>query len=98
MQNSKKILIVDDDPSIRKFLEANLTARGYAVSLAEGGSQAFQILAGEKADLILLDIMMPEMDGFAVCQAIHKTHKTPIIMLSAWEGEGDSVKVPGLRC
>jgi DNA-binding response OmpR family regulator len=92
MRNLKKILIVDDDPSIRKFLEANLTARGYAVSLAEGGSQALQILTREKADLILLDIMMPEMDGFQVCQEIRKTDKTPIIMLSAREGEGDSDK------
>jgi DNA-binding response OmpR family regulator len=92
MQNSKKILIVDDDPSIRKFLEANLTARGYAVTLAEGGPQALQILAKTRADLILLDIMMPEMDGFQVCQTIRQTDKTPIIMLSAREGEGDSSK------
>ena len=60
--------------------------------MAEGGPQAFQILAAEKADLILLDIMMPEMDGFTVCQAIRKTAKTPIIMLSAREGEGDCEK------
>jgi DNA-binding response OmpR family regulator len=90
MQDSKSILIVDDDPSIRKFLEANLTARGYSVSLADGGQQAFQILAKSPVNLILLDIMMPEMDGFAVCQAIRKTSKTAIIMLSAREGEGDS--------
>ena len=92
MQNLKTILIVDDDPSIRKFLEANLTARGYTVSLAEGGPQAFQILSREPVNLILLDIMMPGMDGFAVCQTIRKTVKTPIIMLSAREGEGDNEK------
>jgi two-component system response regulator VicR len=90
--NVKKILIVDDDPSIRKFLEANLTARGYLVLEAEGGPSALSMLENEPVDLILLDIMMPEMDGFEVCRQIRKKIQTPILMLSAREGEADSEK------
>jgi DNA-binding response OmpR family regulator len=90
--NGKKILIVDDDPSIRKFLGANLTARGYQVLEAEGGPTALKLLEGESVGLILLDIMMPEMDGFEVCRQIRKNAQTPILMLSAREGETDGEK------
>jgi DNA-binding response OmpR family regulator len=90
--NDKKILIVDDDPSIRKFLGANLTARGYQVLEAEGGPLALAILSRESVSLILLDIMMPEMDGFEVCRQIRKSSQTPILMLSAREGESDGEK------
>jgi DNA-binding response OmpR family regulator len=91
-----KILIIDDDPSIRKFLDVNLEARGYKVYLAEGGAEALRLLADTPVDLILLDIMMPEMDGFEVCRKIRAFNHTPIIMLSAREGEGDSEKT--LEC
>jgi DNA-binding response OmpR family regulator len=87
-----KILIVDDDPSIRKFLEVNLTARGYKVYSAEGGAEALRLLAETPMSLVLLDIMMPEMDGFEVCRRIRHTSQVPIIMLSAREGESDSEK------
>ena len=90
--NVKKILIVDDDPSIRKFLGANLTERGYQVMEAEAGPPALLMLNRETIDLILLDIMMPEMDGFEVCRQIRKRSRTPILMLSAREGEMDNEK------
>jgi DNA-binding response OmpR family regulator len=92
MQDVKTILIIDDDPSIRKFLEVNLNARGYNVLLAEGGPSALQFLVQNRVDLILLDIMMPDMNGFEVCCEIRKTVQTPVIMLSAREGEGDNEK------
>jgi DNA-binding response OmpR family regulator len=90
--SSSRILIVDDDSSIRKFLEANLEARGYTVFSSQGGSEALRLLAETPVDLVLLDIMMPEMDGFEVCRKIRTSSQVPIIMLSAREGEGDSQK------
>jgi DNA-binding response OmpR family regulator len=87
--NSKKILIVDDDASIRKFLRINLSARGYKVVEAEGGQTALDILEKEAVDLILLDVMMPEPDGFEVCRRIRVHSIIPILMLSAREGELD---------
>jgi DNA-binding response OmpR family regulator len=90
--NQCRILIVDDDSSIRKFLQANLEVRGYIVYSAQGGTEAMQFLTGTAVDLILLDIMMPEIDGFEVCRRIRQTSQVPIIMLSAREGEGDSQK------
>jgi DNA-binding response OmpR family regulator len=88
----KKILIVDDDPSIRKFLSANLTARGYQVIEAESGMDALSRLEKETADLILLDIMMPELDGFETCLRIRQKFQVPVLMLSAREGESDAEK------
>jgi DNA-binding response OmpR family regulator len=88
----KTILIVDDDPSIRKFLQANLDVRGYHVLQAEGGPQALTLIKNQPVDLVLLDIMMPEMDGFEVCRQIRLTTQIPILMLSAREGEADAEK------
>jgi DNA-binding response OmpR family regulator len=90
--NTKTILIVDDDPSIRKFIGANLTARGYQVLEAENGLVALELLKVNEINLILLDIMMPEMDGFEVCKRIRQTLQVPILMLSAREGEADNEK------
>jgi DNA-binding response OmpR family regulator len=87
-----KILIVDDDPGIRKFVRANLEARDYEVLLAMDGEEGIQILEKELPDLILLDIMMPNIDGFEVCRRVREWSKTPIIMLSARDGEMDKVR------
>jgi DNA-binding response OmpR family regulator len=86
---SARILIVDDDPSIRKFVRANLEARGYMVTTAEDGNAALHVCDKEVPDLIILDIIMPEMDGFEVCRRVRKNSPIPIIMLSAREGEMD---------
>jgi DNA-binding response OmpR family regulator len=85
------ILIVDDDPSIRKFVRANLEARDYLVLLAADGEEALRVIEKELPDLIILDIMMPKIDGFEVCRLIREWSKIPIIMLSAREGETDKV-------
>jgi DNA-binding response OmpR family regulator len=87
-----KILIVDDDPTIRKFIRANLEARNYDVLLAENGMIALEILRENSVDLILLDIMMPRLDGFEVCRSLREWSKVPIIMLSAKDGESDKLR------
>jgi DNA-binding response OmpR family regulator len=86
------ILVVDDDPSIRKFIKANLEARDYRVAQAGDGKEAIQIIEEELPDLILLDIMMPQMDGFQVCKVIREWSQIPIIMLSARDSEIDKIK------
>jgi DNA-binding response OmpR family regulator len=88
---SSRILIVDDDPSIRKFIRANLEARDYEVLQAADGESALNILEKDQPDLIILDIMMPKMDGFEVCRRVREWSKIPIIMLSARDGEMDKV-------
>jgi two-component system KDP operon response regulator KdpE len=87
-----QILIVDDDPSIRKFVRANLEARNYGVLLAGDGEEGLQIVEKELPDLIILDIMMPQMDGFEVCRRVREWSQIPIIMLSARDDEDDKVK------
>ena len=90
--NKPCILVVDDDTSIRKFIRANLDARNYEVLLATDGVEAMRLFAEHTLDLIVLDIMMPEMDGFQVCRLVREKSKVPIIMLSAKEGEGDKLR------
>jgi DNA-binding response OmpR family regulator len=87
-----RVLFVDDDPSIRKFVRANLEARDYEVRLAGDGEEALKIIEAELPDLILLDIMMPKLDGFEVCKQVREWSKIPIIMLTARETENDKVK------
>jgi DNA-binding response OmpR family regulator len=89
---TQQILIVDDDPAIRKFVKANLEAREYQVLLAVDGDDALKLLDNEMPDLILLDIMMPKLDGFEVCRRLREWSNIPIIMLSAREGETDKVR------
>jgi DNA-binding response OmpR family regulator len=87
-----RILVVDDDPVIRKFVRVNLEARDYEVLVAEDGDEAQKIIETEIPDLIILDITMPKMDGFTVCQQVREWSKIPIIMLSARDSEQDKVR------
>ena len=87
-----RILIVDDELSILKYLRANLEAEGYEVLMAMDGVQALQTLEAELPDLVVLDIMMPEMDGFEVCRRLREWSQLPIIMLSARDDESDKVQ------
>ncbi len=86
------ILVVDDEVSITKFLRANLEANGYRVLAAMDGAEALQTFEVELPDLVILDIMMPKMDGFEVCRRIRDWSQIPIIMLSARGDESDKVK------
>ncbi len=87
-----RILIVDDELSILKYLRANLEAEGYEVLMAMDGVQALQTLEAESPDLVVLDIMMPEMDGLEVCRRLREWSQLPIIMLSARDDESDKVQ------
>jgi DNA-binding response OmpR family regulator len=89
---TSSILVVDDDPSIRKFVRMNLEARGFEVLLAADGDEALKVIEKELPDMIILDIMMPKMDGFALCQKVREWSNIPIIMLSARDSEQDKVR------
>ncbi len=89
---SKKILIVDDEPRYLRLLEANLKTEGYTVVTASDGIQAVDTFSAQPVDLILLDIMMPRLDGFGACQRIREFSNVPIIMLTAKGEEQDRVK------
>jgi two-component system KDP operon response regulator KdpE len=88
----ERILIVDDELSILKFVRSNLEDRGYAVTSATNGEEALHIIERELPDLIILDVMMPKMDGFEVCRQLREWSQIPIIMLSACGDEKDKVK------
>jgi len=92
MKNKPKILVVDDDIRTIKLLRANLEVQGYAVLAAVDGVEAIQVFEMELPDLVILDIMMPKMDGFEVCQRLREWSQVPIIMLSARGDEQDKVK------
>ena len=89
---SKRVLIVDDEPRYLRLLEANLRTEGYEVATAQDGVQAVDIFSSQPIDLILLDIMMPRMDGFSTCQRIREYSNVPIIMLTAKGEEQDRVR------
>jgi two-component system, OmpR family, KDP operon response regulator KdpE len=86
------VLIVDDDMGITKLVAANLKARGFEVTPALNGEEAIAAVEKEPFSLIILDIMMPKLDGFEVCRQIREWSKVPIIMLSARGDEKDKVK------
>ena len=89
------VLIVEDDRNIQELLQLYLEKEGYAVTVASDGGQGLSKFRAIKPDLVLLDVMMPVMDGWAVCKAIRADSQTPIIMLTA-KGETDD-KVTGLK-
>ena len=89
------VLIVEDDHNIQELLQLYLEKEGYAVTVASDGGQGLAKFRAIKPDLVLLDVMMPVMDGWAVCKAIRADSQTPIIMLTA-KGETDD-KVSGLK-
>ncbi len=86
-----RILVVDDEPQIRRFLEISLRAQGYRVALAVDGESALVALASEGADLVVLDIGLPGMDGQAVLREIRSWSQVPVIMLSVRSGEAEKV-------
>lgn len=80
---SKKVLVVDDEIKIRRILQQILIKEGFAVVEAENGREALACFLAEKPDLVILDVMMPEMDGFDFLRTIRKSYDTPVIILSA---------------
>lgn len=91
----KKILVVDDERPIADILKFTLEKEGYSVICAYDGEQALFLAQEQEPDLILLDIMLPKMDGMEVCRMVRMHHNMPIIMLTAKDSEVD--KVVGLE-
>lgn len=89
MQN---ILVVEDDLDIQELLREFLREAGYAVTAAGDGIEAMDLFAKNKYDLILLDIMLPKIDGFGVCELIRKQSQVPIILLTALGGEQEQIR------
>ena len=83
MATKQKILIVDDDSNIAELISLYLTKEFYEVQIVEDGEQALQVFDTFQPNLILLDLMLPGMDGYQVCREIRRRSNTPIIMLSA---------------
>ncbi len=88
---SHKILVVDDEPAITDLLEYNLQRNGYQVLVARDGREALRLARADHPDLIVLDLMLPELDGLDVCRELRRESTVPIIMLTARDGEVDRV-------
>ena len=88
---NKNILIAEDDADIVELLSLYLTGEGYTVFSAENGLQALERITSTKIDLAILDIMMPEMNGYDVLKRIRESHNFPVIMLSAKELDTDRI-------
>ncbi|MDB5501991.1 MAG: response regulator PleD, partial [Tardiphaga sp.] len=92
---SARILVVDDIPANVKLLEARLSAEYFDVITASSGAEALAICARSECDLILLDVMMPDMDGFEVCRRLKSnpaTHHIPVVMVTALDQPSDRVR------
>jgi len=88
---SQKILIVEDELTLQETLEYNLKLQDYQIDVAGDGMTALQLARDTQPDLILLDIMLPELDGFEVCRILRKEMNVPILMLTARDNEIDRV-------
>ena len=86
------ILVVEDDIDIQELLENHLLGAGYGVVLASDGVEAISLFSQREYDLILLDIMLPKIDGYGVCELIRKQSQIPIVMLTALDSEADQIK------
>jgi DNA-binding response OmpR family regulator len=95
MTSAKKILVVDDDPYILMSLEFLMKKNGYDVMVARNGTEALDIVGKQMPDIVLLDIMMPDVDGYEICRHIKKTAKlkhTKVVFMSAKSKEADIQK------
>ena len=90
-----EVLIVDDEPGIRRLIALYLEREGFATSAVGSGAEALEAVAARQPALVILDIMLPDVDGWDVCREIRRTSDVPIIMLTAREGDED--KIVGLE-
>jgi two-component system response regulator MprA len=89
----RSILVVDDEPSVRDALERALKAQHFVVITAADGRQALEAIADERPELVLLDVLMPVMDGFEACRRLRELgDRTPVLMLTARDAVGDRVE------
>ena len=89
--NKEKVLVVDDEASIRRILDTRLSIICYVVITASDGEEALSLFWTETPNLVILDVMMPKLDGYGVCQEIRKTSDVPIIMLTALGDVADRI-------
>lgn len=87
-----RILVVEDDTDIQELLDNHLSGSGYEVVLANDGVEAITCFSQGEFDLVLLDIMLPKIDGYGVCEYIRKQSNVPIVMLTALDSEEDQIK------
>lgn len=88
----KRILVVEDEPEIQEYLSAYLRHEGYSVTAARDGVEAIDSFRAGQFDLVLLDVMLPKIDGFGVCELIRRDSAVPIVMLTALDGETEQIK------
>jgi two-component system response regulator MprA len=87
-----RILVVDDEPQLRRALERALKLEGYEVLLAGDGEEALAAVAGKRPDAVVLDVLMPKLDGLGACRALRERgDRTPVLMLTARDGVSDRV-------
>lgn len=91
MSKKSTILVVDDEPHVRKLVKANLESSGYRVLTAADGEDALGTIERELPDLVILDLMLPKLDGYAVCRRIREFSAVPVIMLTARSAEVDLI-------
>lgn len=92
-RDALRILVVDDDPAVTTLLARGLRYEGYAVDVAQSGEDALQLVKRGRPDLVVLDVMMPGLDGFEVCRRLRATYdKLPILMLTAKDASTDQVQ------
>ncbi len=90
-QDQRQILIVDDEPGLRELLSINLEHEGFGVLEAESGTQCLQIVREQQPDMVILDVMMPDMDGWEACRRLREFSRIPILMLTARVQSADVV-------
>jgi two-component system KDP operon response regulator KdpE len=88
---AKRILVAEDDPGLLDFISRNLRVRGFDVKEASNGLEAFAVWEREDPNLLILDMMMPRMDGLEVCRRVREHSAVPIIILTALDSESDKV-------
>jgi DNA-binding response OmpR family regulator len=92
-ERRKKVLIVDDEPSMVSVLQRHVSNAGYEIATATNGQEALDKIQQDELDLVLLDLMMPGMNGFETCRQIReneKTRKLPVLIITALRSEADS--------
>ncbi|MGB1252813.1 MAG: response regulator transcription factor [Candidatus Promineifilaceae bacterium] len=86
-----QLLLIDDEPTITEPLARRLTTRGFAVTVADNGRTGLALALASKPEIVILDVMMPEMDGWEVCRQLREKSTVPILMLTALDDEFDRV-------
>jgi two-component system KDP operon response regulator KdpE len=86
-------LVIDDDPTLLRFLKEYFEREGFAVDAAPGGQPALRLFYANRPDLVIVDVMMPGMDGWEVTARVREMAETPVIMLTAKSGEADKLRL-----